>query len=145
MVFEIRELTKESAQDLNLKNEAFAMPGRFIPELQNGVWSYRTESFDAVQTDVFPDENYDFDEIAGKGVSASIFMQEVLVGNAKLLKEKEIAFFEISRTGTVIYVAIAGECAGYVVLEDTLKKDSVNAIKGLYALGIRDISVSILS
>lgn len=84
----------------------------------------------------------DYTEIAGKGVSASIFMQEVLVGNAKLLKEKEIAFFEINRTGTVIYVAIAGECAGYVVLEDTLKKDSVNAIKGLYALGIRDVSVS---
>ena len=84
----------------------------------------------------------DYTEIAGKGISASIFMQEVLVGNAKLLKEKEIAFFEISRTGTVIYVAIAGECAGYVVLEDTLKKDAVKAIKNLYALGIRDISVS---
>ncbi len=84
----------------------------------------------------------DYTEIAGKGVSASIFMQEVLVGNARLLKEKEIPFFEISRTGTVIYVAIAGECAGYVVLEDTLKKDSVKAIRDLYSLGIRDVSVS---
>ena len=84
----------------------------------------------------------DYTEIAGKGVSASIFMQEVLVGNARLLKEKEIAFFEISRTGTVIYVAIGGKCAGYIVLEDTLKKDAALAIKRLYELGIKDISVS---
>ncbi len=84
----------------------------------------------------------DYTEIAGKGISASIFMQEVLVGNAKLLKDNEINFFEIQRTGTVIYVAIAGECAGYIVLEDTVKKDSVNAIKSLYALGIKDISIS---
>lgn len=81
-------------------------------------------------------------EIAGKGISANIFMQEVLVGNAKFLKEKEISFFEISRTGTIIYVAIGGKCAGYIVLEDTLKKDAALAIKRLYELGIKDISVS---
>ena len=84
----------------------------------------------------------DYTELAGKGISASIFMQEVFVGNARLLKEKEINFFEINRTGTVIYVAIAGECAGYIVLEDTLKNDSIKAIKNLYSLGIKDISVS---
>ena len=83
----------------------------------------------------------DYTEIAGKGISANIFMQDVLVGNAKLLKEKEISFFEVSRTGSVIYVAIAGECAGFIVLEDTIKKDSVNAIRGLKSLGIKDISV----
>lgn len=84
----------------------------------------------------------DYTELAGKGISANIFMQEVFVGNARLLKEKEINFFEINRTGTVIYVAIAGECAGYIVLEDALKSDSINAIKNLYSLGIKDISVS---
>ncbi|MBR7172533.1 MAG: cadmium-translocating P-type ATPase [Clostridia bacterium] len=83
----------------------------------------------------------DYTEIAGKGISANIFMQDVLVGNAKLLKEKEILFFEVSRTGSVIYVAIAGECAGFIVLEDTIKKDAVQTIRGLKGLGIKDISV----
>ena len=64
---EIRRITKENAADLNLKNEPFTMPGRFIPELKDGVWSYRTEPFETVETMVFPDENYDFDEISAKG------------------------------------------------------------------------------
>lgn len=83
-----------------------------------------------------------YNEIAGKGISASIFMQEVLVGNAKLLKEKEINFFEINSTGTIVYVAISGVCAGYIVLKDMLKRDSAKTIKGLYDLGINDISIS---
>lgn len=51
-----------------MPNEPFEMPGKFIPELKDGIWSYRTEAFETVQTDIFPDEHYDFDEISGKGV-----------------------------------------------------------------------------
>lgn len=83
----------------------------------------------------------DYTEIAGKGISANIFMQEVLVGNSKLLKEKEISFFEVSRTGSVIYVAIGGECAGFIVVEDTMKSDSAKAVRELKDLGIKDLSV----
>ena len=64
---EIRIITKENAADLNLKNEPFVMPGKFIPELKDGVWSYHTEYFENPETMVFPDENYDFDEISAKG------------------------------------------------------------------------------
>ena len=83
----------------------------------------------------------DYIEHAGKGISANIFMQDVLVGNAKLLKEKEIKFYEVSRAGTVLYVAIGGEMAGFIVLEDTIKRDSAKAIKELKSLGLKDISV----
>lgn len=83
----------------------------------------------------------DYTEIAGKGITANIFMQDVIVGNAKLLKDNEINLFEVARTGSVIYVAIAGECAGFIVVEDTIKKDAIKAIRGLRALGIKDISV----
>ncbi len=83
----------------------------------------------------------DYVEHAGKGISANIFMQDVLVGNAKLLKEKEIKFYEVSRTGTVIYVAMGEELAGFVVLEDAIKRDSAEAIKQIKALKIKDISV----
>ena len=38
---EIRKITRENAGDLRLKNEPFAMPGRFIPALKDGVWTYR--------------------------------------------------------------------------------------------------------
>ena len=36
---EIRKITQENAGDLRLKNEPFAMPGRFLPELKDGVWT----------------------------------------------------------------------------------------------------------
>ena len=83
----------------------------------------------------------DYTEHAGRGISANIFMQEVLVGNAKLMKEKEIKFFEVNRAGTVIYVAIGEELAGFVVIEDTLKRDSASAIAKIKELGIKDISI----
>ena len=34
-MIEIKQIT--ASCDLNLKNEPFAMPGRFIPELKDGV------------------------------------------------------------------------------------------------------------
>ena len=83
----------------------------------------------------------DYTEIAGKGISANIFMQDVLVGNSKLLKEKEINFFETSRAGSVIYVAIGGKCAGFIVLEDALKTDAVKTIRGIRDLNIKDVSI----
>ena len=82
-----------------------------------------------------------YTEIAGKGIKANIFMQEVLVGNAKLLKDNEVSFIEVNKPGTTLYVAIAGEFAGYLVVSDTVKKDSKTAIEELKKLGIKDISM----
>lgn len=67
-MIEIRQITQENRQDLNLKNEPFEMPGRFVPALENGKWSYRTEIFRQKQTMCFPDENYDFEKISANGV-----------------------------------------------------------------------------
>ena len=67
-MIEIRRITEENRADLNLKNEPFEMPGRFVPTLCEGVWSWRTELFEKPESMVFPDESYDFGEISGKGV-----------------------------------------------------------------------------
>lgn len=83
----------------------------------------------------------DYTELAGKGIKASIFMQETLIGNAKLLKEYGVKFYEVNRTGTVLYVAVSGKFAGYIVIEDKIKEDSLNAIRNLKALKITDISL----
>ena len=84
----------------------------------------------------------DYEEIAGKGIKANIFMQEALIGNAKLLKENNIGFIEVNKPGTVLYVASGGEFLGYVVIEDTLKSDSEVAVKDLKSAGIKNISLS---
>lgn len=81
-MIEIRRITKENAADLNLKNEPFEMPGRFIPALKDGVWSYRTELFDKAESMVFPDENYDFEETAAKGIIFGAYEDGKCIGVA---------------------------------------------------------------
>lgn len=46
-------------QDARLKNEPFALWGRMIPELREGIWSYRTERLPKETEMCFPDEPYD--------------------------------------------------------------------------------------
>lgn len=84
----------------------------------------------------------DYTEIPGKGIKASIFMQETLVGNAKLLKENKVKFFEVNASGTVLYVAVDGKFVGHIVVEDSVKKDSLEAIRKLKAMKISDITLS---
>ena len=81
-MIEIKKITEENKQDLNIPNEPFQMPGRLIPTLQDGVWSYRTETFPEIATMVFPDENYDFDEISAKGVIYGAYEDGQCIGVA---------------------------------------------------------------
>lgn len=79
---EIKQITRENAGDVRLQNEPFLMPGRFVPELKNGLWSYRTEPFENVETMVFPEENYDFKELSGKGVLFGAYEDGKCIGVA---------------------------------------------------------------
>lgn len=79
---EIKQITRENAADLNIKNEPFEMPGKFIPALKDGVWSYRVEPFETVETMCFPDENYDFEEINGKGIILGAYEDGKCIGVA---------------------------------------------------------------
>ncbi len=71
------------------------------------------------------------EEVSGCGVIATIGKQEVLVGNEKLMKEKNINFTKCNDIGTVLYVAIEGKYAGYILIADKIKEDSIKAIKEL--------------
>ena len=79
---EIRQILAENAADLNLPNEPFLLPGRFVPELHDGVWSYRTEEYPVVKTDVFPNENYDFAEENARGILFGAYEKGDCIGLA---------------------------------------------------------------
>lgn len=89
----------------------------------------------------------DITEISGKGVSAKVGGVLVEVGNAKLLADiknsdsPQLASIKTregkaDKSGTVVYVAINSEYAGYIVVSDALKDTSVQAISNLHALGV---------
>ena len=66
-MIEIRPITRENREDLNLKNEPFQMSGRLIPSLKDGVWDYRVELFEEAESLCFPDEHYDFEQYSEGG------------------------------------------------------------------------------
>ena len=71
------------------------------------------------------------EEISGLGVVATIDNKDVLVGNEKLMNEKQIKFTKCNEIGTVLYVAVEGKYAGYILIADKIKEDSKKAIHDL--------------
>jgi Cd2+/Zn2+-exporting ATPase len=82
-----------------------------------------------------------YEEIAGKGVSVRVGGTPVLAGNARLLESAGIAVPPAEDPGTVVYLAINGEYAGYLVISDELKADSPGAVEELRGLGVKRIAL----
>ncbi len=76
------------------------------------------------------------EEIAGQGIRATVDGKTVLCGNARLLEENGIAISPAPDTGTVVYVAVDGSLAGYLVIADTVKEGSTAAVAALKAQGL---------
>ena len=79
------------------------------------------------------------EEISGKGIRAQMKLGEVLCGNRALLEmhHVNVQMMESDVYGTEVFVAINGELAGYLVIADTLKEDSVSAIRKMKKYGLR--------
>lgn len=75
-------------------------------------------------------------ELTGLGVKAVVFEKDVLVGNSKLMQEYKISYEKVKEIGTVIYIAIDNEYAGYIVISDEIKEDAKSSIKSMKRMGI---------
>jgi Cd2+/Zn2+-exporting ATPase len=80
-----------------------------------------------------------YEEIAGKGVSVRVGEAAVLAGNVKLLEAATIAIPAVGEPGTVVYLAVNGAYAGYLVISDELKADSKRAVEELRNIGVKRI------
>ena len=79
----------------------------------------------------------DIKELSGRGILANIEGKEVLVGNEKLMKENSIKYEECKEVGTILYIAIDKVYVGYILISDTIKEDSKDAIKTLKSSGVK--------
>ncbi len=85
-----------------------------------------------------------FEAIPGHGVRARVEGHEVLLGNLRLLERERIDasalepdWERLADEGkTPMYVAIDGRAVGLVAVADTVKDDSIAAIRALKALGL---------
>jgi len=82
-------------------------------------------------------ENYD--EISGHGIKVKVRGKEILAGNVKLMIKENIAFDEVEAAGTIVHIAIDGKYAGFIVISDEVKEDSVKALQELKRIGVKKL------
>ena len=92
-----------------------------------------------------------FDTLGGKGVSAKVLGEEVLVGNRTLMQDRgvvvppeldtKIRAFE-QEGKTAVIVAAGGQAAGVIAIADTLKETSAEAVRRFKEHGIEVVIVT---
>ncbi len=106
------------------------------------VEHFSTHPIGAALRDAFPDEASDgckvsdVEEIAGQGIRAKVGDRVVCVGNVKMMDSIGARWHECTHVGTIIHVAVDGEYAGHIVINDRIKDDSAEAIALLKTLGV---------
>ena len=93
-------------------------------------------------------EPKDFAETAGRGVGASIDGAKILVGRAQWLKDQGVPddflkSVDLNETEgfSLIFVARAGRCLGWIGLQDQTRAEAREALAGLKAAGVRRIAM----
>lgn len=80
-----------------------------------------------------------YDDISGLGIKARVLDRCLLAGNKKLMDCENITMQEADASGSIVYIAVDGVYAGYIVVSDTIKKDSPAAVKGLKKAGVKRV------
>ena len=107
------------------------------------VEHFSTHPIGAALRDAFPDEATDgcqvtdVEEIAGHGIRARVGDKVVCVGNTKMMDAVGAKWHDCHHVGTIIHVAIDGQYAGHIVINDQIKSDSAEAIAALQTLGVK--------
>ncbi len=92
-----------------------------------------------------------FDTFGGRGVSATVLSETVLVGNRAFLEEKGVLLPEgfearivaLEQEGrTAVLVAAGGQFAGVIAIADPLKDTTADAISRFKKMGIRIVMIT---
>ncbi len=91
-----------------------------------------------------------FRALRGRGITATVDGERVLVGSRRLMGEEGIVASDLEREmqtlesdgKTAMLVAINNELAGVIAVADTLKADSTDAIAELHALGVQTAMIT---
>jgi len=80
-----------------------------------------------------------FEEIAGLGITATINQDQFIIGNQRLMKQKNIDFPQVQEEGSVVYIVKNGTFQGTITVNDEIKPETKEAILSLKNLGFQQI------
>ncbi|HKH21930.1 MAG TPA: heavy metal translocating P-type ATPase [Gammaproteobacteria bacterium] len=91
-----------------------------------------------------------FNAVPGHGVEATVDKRRVLVGNRKLMQRENIVMTafeaEASRLAdegkTPMFVALDNQPTGIIAVADTIKEDSIAAVRALQKMGIEVVMIT---
>jgi len=92
----------------------------------------------------------DFEAVPGHGIRAVIDGKKVLLGNQKFMEEEGVEVGGLGRDAsglseqgkTPMFLGVDGKVAGIVAVADSLKEDSIEAVRALHSLGIEVVMMT---
>lgn len=109
---------------------------RAICDAAQDVLRIETTNGSSSEQDTAGSDITEYTEIPGQGVSVKINGEAVLAGNDKLMQAKNVTFNPVEQTGTVVYIAEGGIYRGAIVISDSIKEESADALAGLKSTGV---------
>ena len=123
-VFEVQEV-----KSVDISNEELLKIAAYAENYSNHPISKSIKQ--AYNKPIDEKEIINSEELSGLGIVAKIGEKNVLVGNEKLMQEKQIEFKKCNKIGTILYIAIDGKYAGYILIADKIKDDAKQTIEEL--------------
>ncbi len=119
------------SEDKLLEYAAFAEANSNHP-IAKSIIKYYDQNIDLDKID-------SYEEIAAYGIKISYNGENILAGNEKLMRKENIFYSPTKEVGTVVYIAVNKIYRGYIVISDEIKDDSIEAIRHLKAMGIKEV------
>ena len=127
--FEVRDIvSNEVSKEELLKLAAYGEYYSNHPIAKSIVNAYKDK--------IDESEIKNYKELSGHGVKASVFSQQLMIGNTKLFSKEGIKVPDVKTFGTVVYVTSDGKYIGYLVIGDKIKETAANLVSNLKKVGV---------
>lgn len=134
-----------SADEGRVLSLAAALESRSEHPLAQAVVSYAEDKKAAADADVS-----DFAQIPGGGLAGTVSGVKLLIGNARLMKERGVDVSELAsaadaaaaKAETPLFIAADGKLSALVAIADVVKPTSASAIARLHQMGIHAIMLT---
>ncbi len=83
----------------------------------------------------------EMENFAGEGLRAVVDGKNVYAGNLRLMNRLGIVPSEVEEKGTIVYVAVDGDYAGYIVIADKVKPTAAATVDKLKRLGVCKVAM----